>query len=68
MNTKNIICPNCNAILKIGINCHHQADLSLVCNKCEKIVFPVDESQERTVTRSFQAKGRNYVNSYDFEN
>jgi RNase P subunit RPR2 len=62
MNTKSMICSHCNTRLKIGVNCRHEQDLSLLCGKCGKIVYPVNEKQELTVTRSNNK--RNYVTAF----
>ena len=64
MNTKTIICPNCNTSLKIGMNCYHAQDLSLVCSKCQKIVYPTTEAQENTINRFISTRGRNYDTKY----
>ena len=65
MNAKSILCPNCKVRLNIGENCHHAEDLSLICGKCGKIVYPVDEKQETTINRSYSNhRGRNYVTAF----
>ena len=66
MNTKSIVCPNCNVQLLIGVNCTHLADLSLICAKCGKIAFPTNDQQETGVTKSvsYTPQGRNCTINY----
>jgi hypothetical protein len=66
-NTKCITCPHCRSELQIGKDCKHTEDLSLICNICNKVVFPINAIQEQTITTHSKVQtsySTNYANDF----
>jgi RNase P subunit RPR2 len=50
--TKRIVCPHCRTAHKIGEGYHFNESLSLICNSCDKVIFPANEKDETGIPKA----------------
>lgn len=58
--TKRIVCPHCRSAHMPGTGYHFDEDLSLICDKCSKTIFPTIDQAEVGIPK---AADRRYPNN-----